>query len=258
MMMKDKLESFLLKVPNYQEMAPSELIDYFVYFLTVIENSETVQASDIDACFSLSRLEKYSNISSYLSRNAKKARGKKPKLLKLKEGYQLERNRQLEIQKTLHDGPAKLETSHLLRALLSKLTDKNEQLFLQEAIECYEIGAKRASIVLVWLLTIHHLYNYISKNELVAFNDVLSKNNDKRIKITAIQKIDDFSEIPEGKFIEFMRSAKIISNDVRKILDTKLGIRNTYAHPSGVSISEVKTNDFIIDLVDNVVTKYEI
>jgi hypothetical protein len=255
---KDKLEAYLLKVPSYQEKAPSELIDYFIYFLTVLEKNETVKSSDIDACFSLSRLEKYSNISSYLSRNSKKARGKKPKLLKLKEGYQLERNRQLEIQKTLHDGPAKLETSHLLRSLLSKLSDKNEQLFLQEAIECYEIGAKRASIVLVWLLTIHHLYNYISKIELVAFNDVLSKNTDKRVKVTAITKIDDFSEIPEGKLIEFMRTAKIISNDVRKILDIKLGIRNTYAHPSGVTISEVKTNDFIIDLIDNVVTKYEI
>ena len=256
--MKEKLESYLLKIPSHQEMASSELIDYFIYFLTVIDDVNAVQASDIDACFSLTRLDKYSNISAYLSRHSKKARGKKPKFIKVKEGYQLERNRQLEIQKALHDGPAKLETSHLLRSLLGKLADKNEQLFLQEAIECYEIGAKRASIVLVWILTIHHLYNYINKNELVAFNLVLSKNTDKRIKISEITKMDDFSEIPEGKFIEFVRSAKIVSNDVRKILDSKLGIRNTCAHPSGVTISEVKTYDFIIDLVDNVIAKYEI
>lgn len=256
--MKEKLEAFLLQIPEYQELASSELIDYFTYFLTVIDDNSTVQPSDIDACFSLTRLDKYSNISAYLSRHSKKARGKKPKYIKVKEGYQLERNRQLEIQKGLHDGPAKLETSHLLRSLLSKLTDKKEQLFLQEAIECYEIGAKRASIVLVWILSIHHMYNYIFKNELSAFNAVLAKNTDKRIKITAIAKIDDFSEIPEGKFLEFMKSAKIISNDVRKILETKLGIRNSSAHPSGVTISEVKTNDFIIDLIDNVVTKYEI
>ncbi|MGH1487644.1 MAG: hypothetical protein ACRBCI_15625 [Cellvibrionaceae bacterium] len=258
MILQEKLESYLLKVPNYQEMAPSELIDYFIYFLTIIEGSDVVQSADIDACFSLSRLEKYSNIPAYLSRNSKKIRGKKPKLLKIKKGYQLERNKQLEIQKSLHDGPAKLETSHLLRSLLSKLPDKNEQLFLQEAIECYEIGAKRASIVLVWILTMHHMYNYINDNQLDTFNNVLSKNNDKRIKITKITKTDDFSEIPEGKFIEFMRSAKIISNDVRKILDAKLGIRNTYAHPSGVSVSEVKTNDFIIDLIENIVTKYDL
>lgn len=256
--MKEKLDAFLLKIPDYQEMAASELIDYFLYFLTVIENNNAAQASDIDACFSLSRLKKYSNISAYLSRNSKKTKGKKTKFLKIKEGYQLERTQQLEIQRNLHEGPAKLETSHLLRSLLGKLTDKNQQLFLQEAIECYEIGAKRASIVLVWILSIHHMYNYIHKNELAAFNAVLAANNDKRIKISSISKFDDFSEIPEGKFIEFMRSANIISNDVRKILDTKLGIRNTSAHPSAVVISEIKTNDFIIDLIENVVIKYDV
>lgn len=256
--MKEALEAFLLKVPAYQEMASSEMIDYFTYFLTVIEENSAVQPSDIDACFSLTRLDKYSNISSYLSKNSKKNKGKKPKFIKAKDGYCLERSRQLEVQKNLHDGPAKIETSHLLRSLLSKLSDKNEQLFLQEAIECYEIGAKRASIVLVWILSIHHMYNYIYSNELKAFNSVLAKNKDKRVKITKVSKIDDFSDIPEGKFIELMRSAKIISNDVRKILDAKLGIRNTCAHPSGVTVSEVKTNDFIIDLIDNLVTKYEV
>ncbi len=256
--MKDKLEAYLLKIPEYQSLPASELIDYFIYFLTVIEGAESVQASDIDACFSLTRLGKYSNISAYLSKHAKTVRGKKSKLIKVKSGYQLERNRQLDIQRGLHDGPAKLETSHLLRSLLGKVSDRNEQLFLQEAIECYEIGAKRASIVLVWILTMRHMCNYVVAKELLAFNAVLSKNTDKRVKVTSVQKSDDFDDIPEGKLIEFMRSAQIISNDVRKILDTKLGIRNTCAHPSGVTISEVKTNDFIIDLIDNVVSKYEI
>ncbi|GFM78517.1 hypothetical protein PSCICM_43360 [Pseudomonas cichorii] len=109
---------------------------------------------------------------------------------------------------------------------------------------------------MVWILVIHHLYDHITKNSLTEFNTALSKNTDKRIKITSIEKHDDFSEIPEGKFIELARSAGIISNDVRKILDSKLGTRNTYAHPSGVSISEVKVNDFIIDLVENVILKY--
>lgn len=41
-----------------------------------------------------------------------------------------------------------------------------------------------------------------------------------------------------------------------KLLDNRLGIRNSAAHPSSVVISEVKTTDFIIDLVENVVAKY--
>jgi len=55
-----------------------------------------------------------------------------------------------------------------------------------------------------------------------------------------------------------MRAANIITNDVRKILDTKLGIRNTSAHPSSVVISDVKATDFILDLIQNVVLPFKI
>jgi hypothetical protein len=65
-------------------------------------------------------------------------------------------------------------------------------------------------------------------------------------------------DIPEFVFIEVCRSAKLISNDVRKILDEKLGVRNTCAHPSGVEIHKTKVINFIEDLVDNILTKYPI
>lgn len=254
--MEEKLEAFILQVPDLASKTPASLIDYFVYFITVIIEDKTATPAGIERCFEIGRLQKYSNIASYLSRNSK--RGSTTKFIKLKDGYQLERNIQLEIQKSLHSGPSKKETSHLLRSLLTKLTTTEEKGFLLEAIDCYEIGAKRAAIVMTWLLTVNHLYSYVINKKLIDFNSVLDKNTDKRIKIKAIKKIDDFSEIPEGKLIEFLRSSKIISNDVRKILDTKLGIRNSSAHPSAVTISEVKATDFIIDLVENIILKYEI
>lgn len=54
------------------------------------------------------------------------------------------------------------------------------------------------------------------------------------------------------------RSSGVISNDIRKILDTKLGIRNSFAHPSSVYITEIKAIDFITDLVQNIILKYEV
>jgi hypothetical protein len=257
-MMNDQLESFLLQVPDLSDQTPASLIDYFVYFITVILDEDFATPAGVERCFEVARLQPYSNISAYLSRNSKRTKTRTAKFVKSGGGYHLERNRELELQKTLHAGPARKETSHLLRGLLSKLTDNHEKAFLQEAIDCYEIGARRAAITLVWILTVHHLYQYILKHHLSEFDAVLSKDTDKRIKITSIKKIDDFSEIPEGKFIELIRSAKIITNDVRKILDAKLGIRNSSAHPSAITISEVKTTDFVIDLVDNVILKYEI
>ena len=254
--MKDQVDSFIAQIPNLNEQQASALIDYFAYFLTVIVEEGASTPSGIDYCFELARIQKYSNTSAYLSKNTKRARNTTPKYIKVGGGYQLERSFELGLQKTLHTGPQRLETSHLLRGLLPKFIDQHKRTFLQESIDCYEIGARRGAIALTWSLTVHHLFEYVLSNKLNEFNAVLAKNTGKRIKIVQVAIVDDFAEIPENKFIELLRSAQIISNDVRKILDTKLGIRNSAAHPSAVMISEVKATDFIIDLVENVVLKY--
>lgn len=62
--------------------------------------------------------------------------------------------------------------------------------------------------------------------------------------------------LKESKFIEICRSANVISNEVRKILDEKLGIRNTCAHPNSIVISESKSTSFIEDLIENVMLKF--
>ena len=103
-----------------------------------------------------------------------------------------------------------------------------------------------------------HMFTYILTHKLSAFNAVLSQNTDKNVKVKAVAQRDDFTEMKETKFIELCRSAQIISNDVRKILDQKLGTRNSCAHPSGITINKSKVIDFVEDLVDNVVLKYPI
>ena len=254
--MREQLDAFLVQVPDLVSKTPAGLIEVFVYFLTVIKGQGVCTPSEVEKCFEVSQSQPYSNVPAYLSTNSVVKKGKKPIFVRSAKGYQLERTRQLQLQKTLHTGPARVETSHLLRGLVAKLGTQEQKDFLQEAIDCYEIGAKRAAIVMVWILTMHHLFRHIFKRGLAAFNAALAKVKDRRVKVAVVTKLDDFSDIPEGIFIELTRAAGIISNDVRKILDTKLGIRNTSAHPSGVKISEVKATDFIIDLVENVILKY--
>lgn len=249
-----KLETFAIGIPDLANKQASELIDYFVYYVTVVEEVSNARPSDIQKCFVEMRIAPYSNISAYLIKHSK--RSKNQKFIKSKDGYVLSRSSQLEIQQSIHTGPARIETSVLLRNLLPNVHNLHEQNFLQEAIDCYEIGARRSAIVMTWLLAMDHMCKYVFENNLSEFNSALSKNTDKRIKITSITKEDDFSEIGESKLIEFFRQANIITNDVRKILDVKLGIRNTAAHPAAVTVSEVKATDFIIDLVENIIVKY--
>ena len=101
-----------------------------------------------------------------------------------------------------------------------------------------------------------HLFAYILAHKLADFNTAVSA--DKGVKFNSVSKRDDFTEMKETKFIELCRAAGIVSNDVRKILDQKLGTRNSCAHPSGVIINKSKVIDFIEDLVDNVILKFRV
>lgn len=254
---KEELEAFALTTDGLFALNPTEQIDYFVYYLTIIKGSSTTQATIIRECFLLLDLSPYSNISRYLNNNLKPKGKNPPKFLRIKNGFQLHRQRKTEIEATLNTKPLRNKAKSELKSLLTHIVNPIENEFLKEAIDCFEIGAYRASIVMVWNLTVDHLYEFVMMYELSNFNVSLSKNTDRRIKITAVTKKDDFSEIPEGKFVEFCRSANIITSDVRRILDTKLGIRNSYAHPSSLKITESKAVEFIEDLVNNVILKFK-
>ena len=93
-------------------------------------------------------------------------------------------------------------------------------------------------------------------HKLSDFNIELAK---RYPKLGPIKTKDDFSEIKKEKdFIELCRAANVFNNDVRKILDERLGNRNTAGHPSTVTVHSGKAASFIEDLVENVILKLKI
>lgn len=248
-------ERFYEGIPEISEFGDSQLIELFGFYLHEYKGVPHFKPRQIDECFEECHLQAPSWTRVHLNKNSK---GRSAKFLKTKYGYKLSRATSIAAHSLLGHDTQVVQTSRELEGLSARLAEGAEQEFLNEAISCFHIGANRATITMVWILTLDHLFRYVLKKKLNEFNVVLAKNADKRVKITSVSSRDDFGEMPESKFIEFCRSAKIISNDVRKILDQKLGIRNTSAHPSGVQIHRSKVVDFVEDLVSNVVLKYPI
>jgi len=142
-----------------------------------------------------------------------------------------------------------------LAALVGKVSGDAEQRFLAEAIACSEVKARRAAVVMVWLMTVDHLERFVLTLKLAEFNAAWARRPDYRGRTIATQ--DDFLELrDESAFIEILRSAGIITKDVKRILDEKLGFRNTCAHPNDIVVPESKVLAAIEDLVYNVVLKY--
>ncbi|BBE32736.1 hypothetical protein [Sphingosinicella microcystinivorans] len=251
--MNDAVNRFYNSIEDVASQSQSGLVELFVYFITVELGQETAIPKQITDCFEACDLTVPANVSARLSEGLK---AKPPKYIKVKGAYKLQRHMREALSKKLGAETVTAQTSATLRGLEHKLPAGADKEFLKEAINCFEIGANRAAIVMTWILAMDHLFAYILAHKLADFNTALSK--DKGVKITSVSKRDDFTEIKETKFIELCRSAGIVSNDVRKILDQKLGTRNSCAHPSGVTVNKSKVIDFIEDLVDNVILKFPV
>ena len=164
--MKEKLDHFINQFDDFYSLSKTEQIDVFGYFLEDIEKLDGFSPTNIKTCFELSKVKPYSNIPSYLTKNLKAPRGKKPKYLKSKNRYSLNAAYKVQLVKIIPDNKPKAKTSKTLRDLLVIITDNEQNVFLDEAIKCFEINAFRASIVMVWNLTVDHLSEYILSKKL--------------------------------------------------------------------------------------------
>lgn len=236
-------------------MSEAKLCGYFGYYLTEQLGEPHFTATMVAKCFAGCDLKAPARIAPWLSEGLK---GNPPRYVKVEGGYRLHRSFKAEISAQL--GPARIETntSIELRSLEKKFADGPKKEFLKETIDCFEVGANRATIVMCWQLVIDHLNDLVLQKHLKEFNAKLALVKDNRVKVSEVKSRDDFGDIPEGKFIELLRSASVINNDVRKMLDEKLGIRNTAAHASTVVIRAAKATSFVEDLIENIILKFPI
>lgn len=244
---------FYGSIDGAARLCEKELVGLFVYFLTVEAGEDSVSAKAVDDCFTSCDLKPPARTARYLSEGVRDG-----KFVKADRGYKLQRHYREELSRMLDAEKVVVQTSVELRKLEARFGAGSTKDFLKETIDCFEAGANRATIVMCWILSIDHLIAHVLKHHVAAFNAVLASNTDKRVKVSSISGRDDFSDIPEGKLIELLRSAGVISPDVRKILDEKLGIRNSSAHPSAIAIKRSKVIEFVDDLVENVVLKYSV
>jgi len=247
-MNEESLNAFVDGIVDFEKKTFAEQIKYFVYYYQKNEAKDTVNSGDIINAYTLLDILPPKNATDVLNKLCDIK-----VLLKRGNEYLLQRHIRKGLDELLGKTPIVKEINDNLRLLLPKIKDIDNKEFLKEAIDCLEIKAYRSAVIMTWLLVIHNLYDFIYRNRLNDFNQELNKKN---LKIKIISSKDDFNEIKESIFIEISRAANIITNDQRKILDEKLGIRNTCAHPNNIIIREAKAVNFIEDLVENIYLKF--
>jgi hypothetical protein len=249
------LSEVVAGAPGCSRWTHADRIRFFAWFLHYHRNRERFRSGDIAKCYEELSMAQPSSISPFLAGMERK----KPKeLLRDKGGYYLEHSLRERMTAKYGERKITVEVTKMLTDLPAKVPDVAERKFLDEALICYRNGAFRAAVVMTWNLAFDHLLNFVLKHHLAGFNmqwPISYAKQHAKARVSAISARDDFDAVKESEILTVCKSAAIITADLYRILDEKLGKRNTAAHPSTVGVSQIQVEGVIDDLVNNVVLK---
>jgi hypothetical protein len=244
----DDIAAIVATIPDFHGWNHVKKIKLFAWFLHS-QAKEQFSTTDIRLLYEKLHIDKPANITSLVDQLSEK----NPKeLLKDSRGYSLVGRLREEMARKYSARPTAVYVSTLLRELPARLPNLAERTYLDEALACFNAGAFRASIVMCWNLSYDHLCEFVLTKYSKDFNTQLPKSFPKA-DIGAIGKKDDFQELKESQVLQVCKSANIISGSLHKILKEKLDRRNIAAHPSGVVVAQPTAEEFIKDLIENVV-----
>jgi hypothetical protein len=248
------LKALVDSVSGFASWTHAEKIKFFAWFLHTYRKKERVTGTDVGACYAVLHDEPPSSISPFLGNMEKK----NPKeAMRDGDGYYLVKKVRDQFDAKYGQRDSTVKVEKLLADLPGKIPDAAERDFLSEALSCFRNKAFRAAIVMTWNLTYFHLCHYVLKHRLADFNAEYPKRHPgihKKAKAPTIASYDDFaSDLKESDVVEICRSANIITKEQFNALDRQIARRNSAAHPSTTAITYLQAEEFIHDLVTNVV-----
>jgi hypothetical protein len=242
---KQELEKLVLRFPDFEKWTFCQQLEVIGWFLHTAMKKEIFTEADVTRCFDHLGIPNAFYLFPSQIDNCKNI---------VKRGYrkhELQYRVRARLDKQLQTDARARAIHELLKNLPAKVPIAEEKEYLVETLKCHQIGANRAAIVMAWNLAFSHLCYFILKDQsaLNAFNQEL-QNVPKSTPITAY---DDFSRLKESNILDICNTAKIISKNQYKILKDKLDRRNMAAHPSRVTITPIDTEQYIVDLINNLV-----
>ncbi|HEV2738802.1 MAG TPA: hypothetical protein VGU66_09505 [Candidatus Elarobacter sp.] len=242
------LEEIVRRTDDFGAWRYADKIRLFAWFIGSVEKREPFTADDIAGCFEAMRVKKPSAIAPFL--RAMTIRDS-PELIHENGGFRLERSFLKAYDELFGTTSSRSVVNRHLDELSGTIDDPSQRAYLDETLVCFSNGAYRAAILMAWNLAFYCLLQWIYRSHIVAFNAQLRQTFPKA-NIT-IGSVDDFSYLREEQILTITRSGRLIPSGVYKVLKEKLDRRNALAHPSRLAVRDVTAEEYIRDLVENVI-----
>lgn len=193
-----ELKTFISRIPDFNSLDSGKQVKYFVYYLQIENQSDTVKPKDIGICFDSLHLNPYSNIPAYLNYYSRK--GKNQQFLKKKNGYILYSSVKEQINQEVDKPPELPLSNSLFPQSIFQGTRKYLIESAKEACSCYDFGLYNSCLFMIRKITeilIIELYESKgiqakiknSKGDYFQLSDLIgSVTNEQSWKLTKIVK----------------------------------------------------------------------
>lgn len=142
------IETYISKISDFNSLTAGNKIDFFVYYLTVINGQFGTDSSSIKKCFSELRFTPYSNIPAYLKSGSRKSRGGKTKFVLEKGLYHLERGYRADLEKLISTTPVIQASDNYFPLSLFDNTRGYLVKIAAQACKCFDYGLYDACSVM--------------------------------------------------------------------------------------------------------------
>jgi len=133
-----------------------------------------------------------------------------------------------------------------LEALISTVADKDVSDYLNEAVKCLQVNARRASVVFLWSGAVKKIRDDIFACGIGNVNIALTKYD---AKAKQIKWVDDLVLVKESILLLMSQELGLFDKNQRSVLEDCLNLRNKCGHPGKYSVGPKKVSSFIEDLV---------
>ncbi len=244
---------FVKRVSGFAELTHADKIKHFAWFLHAERELDVFAVQDVRGCYEAVHLDLPGNLARSVDALTEK---KPPDLLKKGGKYRLHANARVALDRRYGTPDSTIVVETALSELPAKLTSGSERSYLEETLICYRYGAFRATIVMAWNLAYDHLLHWIlaDPTRIASFNAGIAKRNSKKSHIVIAGRAD-FEDLKEDEVVDIAGNVAGITDNMKRTLKEKLGRRNTYAHPSTMTIAKPQVDDMVTDLVNNIVLR---
>jgi len=246
------LGEFLHPLANASQ---KNLVLAVMYYLHRYKGSEAVTTADIKDAFTAAKHAKGKRIQHaavlnqavpYVESPGGKADGR---LL-----WKLTDTGEKHIRKLLGLPDAEPEVEHdvaALSKLAAKVADESVRDYLEEAIKCLGVGARRAAVVFTWTGAVATMRNEIFTKGVKQVDQAIQKHD---ARTPTFKKKADFENVTDATLLEVAHTLGVYDKSEKKRLKEGLDLRNDCGHPVKYKAGEKKVSSFIDDLIGIVFT----